>query len=164
MMAFAVPAHGADQQNGISAEELRTHLQTWGYNVFAHEDSQDRPQLLVSDPSDGPQSEGADERKGFAMRMLGCTPEEAMFMQRRCDGFEFRAYLTPGFPIKDQVYMNWNRDIGFARAFVKEDHPRLAWRVSVRGGFVWENIRETVELWRAEQAAFVFHLDASVLD
>jgi hypothetical protein len=163
-IAFALPAQSAEPQMGISPEELKAHLTAWGYEVFAHEDEEDRPQLLVSHPSDDAHTEEVGDHKGFAMLMLDCKPEEAMFMQRRCDGFEFRAYLTPGFPIKDKVYAEWNRDLGHSRAFVKEGHPRLAWRVHVRGGFVWENILDTVGVWRAEQAAFVDRLDAAVMD
>lgn len=164
VIAFALPAQSAEPQTGISPAELKAHLTAWGYRVFAHEDEEDRPQLLVSHPSDGPHTEEVGDHKGFAMLMLDCKPEEAMFMLRRCDGFEFRAYLTPGFPIKDKVYAEWNRDLGHSRAFVKEGHPRLAWRVHVRGGFVWENILATVGVWRAEQAAFVDRLDAAVMD
>lgn len=163
-MAFALPAHSADLQTGVSAEELKAHLTVWGYEVFAHEDEEDRPQLLVSHPTDDAHTEEVGDHKGFAMLMLDCTPEEAMFMQRRCDGFEFRAYLTPGFPIKDNIYAEWNRDLGHSRAFEKDGHPRLAWRVNLGGGFVWENIQDTVSVWRAEQATFVDRLDAAVMD
>ena len=85
-------------------------------------------------------------------------------MQKRCDGFEFRAYVKPGFPIKNKVYADWNREFGHTRAFVKEDVPRLAWRVYVTGGVMWANVRTLVDLWRKELTAYIDHLDASVMD
>jgi len=157
---YAPFAWSGDLVSDVSPAELKAQLEGWGYEVFAHEDEEDRPQLLVSDASDL----GSAERKGFAMRMMGCRPEEAMFMLRRCDGFEFRAYLTPGFPIKDKVYADWNRDVGHTRAFVKDGHPRLAWRVNLEGGVSWDHVRVSVEIWHKELAAYFDHLDASVLD
>lgn len=160
VLMYAPFAWSGDVVSDVSPAELKTQMEGWGYEVFAHEDEKDRPQLLVSSASDL----GSAERKGFAMRMMDCIPEDTMFMQRRCDGFEFRAYLTPGFPIKDKVYADWNRDVGFSRAFVKEGHPRLAWRVNLMGGVSWDNIRVSVEIWRKELVAYFDHLDASVLD
>jgi len=160
VLMFAPSAWSGDVVNDVSPAELKAQLEGWGYEVFAHEDEKDRPQLLVGSANDP----GGAERRGFAMRMMACVPQDALFMDRRCDGFEFRAYLTPGFPIKDKVYADWNRDVGHARAFVKQGHPRLAWRVNVKGGVSWANIRASVGIWRKELAAYFDHLDASVLD
>ena len=149
-----------DVVNDISPSELKKHLEQRGYLAFAHEDEEDRPQLLVS------VAEGStvEERKGFAMRMLGCLPENTAFYDRRCDGYEFRAYLTPGFPIKDKVYADWNREFRGTRAFIKEGHPRLAWRVSLKGGVTWDHIHATLGIWREELTAYLDHLDASIMD
>ncbi|HEY9079903.1 hypothetical protein [Magnetovibrio sp.] len=160
LMLFAAPVAAEDMRVDMSPAELKTQLESWGYKVFAHEDEEDRPQLLVSSPTD----QGVEERKGFAMRMSGCAPEDAMFMQKRCDGFEFRAYIKPGFPIKDKVYADWNRDLGRTRAFVEDDVPRLAWFVNVKNGVSWANIRASVDIWRKDLAAYIEHLDASVMD
>jgi len=160
VIVLATPAGAQDVIQDLSPAELKTQLEGWGYQVFAHEDEEDRPELLVSNMAD----QGGDERKGFAMRMSGCIPQEMTFMLRRCDGFEFRAFMRPGFPIKEKVYADWNRDVGHTRAFVEKGHPRLAWRVTVKGGVSWANIRTVVDIWRQELAAYFDHLDASVLD
>lgn len=162
LLFAASPAVAQDMLTSLSPNELKAQLERWGYKVFAHEDENDRPQLLVS--KTGQEGGGPDERKGFAMRMLGCVPEDTVFYDRRCDGYEFRAYLTPGFPIKDKVYAEWNREFGGARAFVKENHPRLAWRVSVRGGVSWMHVHSTVDIWREELMSYLDLLDASVMD
>jgi len=154
------PVWAEDVIGDVSPAELKSQLEGWGYKVFAHEDEQDRPQLLVSSANDP----GSPERKGFAMRLIGCVPEDAVFMQKRCDGFEFRAYVKPGFPIKDKVYADWNREFGHTRAFVKEGVPRLAWRIYVTGGVTWANIHGSVDIWRKELMAYIDHLDASVMD
>ena len=155
-MILAFPVRAEDVFGDLSPAELKVHLQDWGYQVFAHEDEQDRPQLLVNHAS--------DETKGFAIRLIGCAPEDVMFMQKRCDGFAFRAYIKPGFPIKDKVYAEWNREFGHTRAFVEEDVPRLAWRISVQGGVTWANIHASVDIWGNELTAYIDHLDASVMD
>lgn len=147
----------------VTPAALKAHLQDRGYQVFAHEDENDQPQLLVT-PTDDPNMVGVDERRGFAMRMFGCQPKEAAFYDRACTAYVFHAYLTPGFPIADKVYADWNRDFGRSRAFVKEGHPRLEWYVTLEGGVTWAHIDQTVELWRAELSAFLDHLDASLLD
>lgn len=159
-LTCSAPAFAADVIGDLSPQELKDKLTAWGYEVFAHEDEQDRPQLLVTPKGE----EGREQGRGFAMRMMGCVPVDAPFYDRRCDGYEFRAYLTPGFPIKDKVYADWNRDVGHTRAFVKEDHPRLAWRVTIKGGVTWDNVQTGVEIWRQELADYLDHLDASVLD
>jgi len=156
MFVLAPPVSAGEVVSDISPAELKTQLQGWGYEVFAHEDEKDRPQLLVSSTT--------DESKGFAIRLIGCTPEDAMFMQKRCDGYEFRAYIKPGFAIKEKVYADWNREFGHTRAFVKEDVPRLAWRINVKGGVTWANVHASTDLWRKELAAYIDHLDASVMD
>ena len=156
LMVLALPVRAENVLNTLSPAELKTQLQGWGYEVFAHEDEQDRPQLLVSSTT--------DDAKGFAIRLIDCAPEDSMFMKKRCDGFEFRAYIKPGFTIKDKVYADWNREFGHTRAFVKEAVPRLAWRINVKGGVTWANVRASVDLWRKELAAYIDHLDASVMD
>jgi len=160
LMLVSWPAAAENVVRDISPAELKAQLETWGYQVFAHEDEEDRPQLLVNDTAD----DAAPEHKGMAMRMTGCVPEDAPFYDRRCDGYEFRAYLTPGFPIKDKVYADWNRDFGHTRAFIKEGHPRLAWRVSLAGGVTWDHVRATVDIWRTELVNYIDHLNASVMD
>lgn len=144
----------------ISSAELKAHLEEWGYKVFSHEDEHDRPQLLVNDGSE----DHEDHQHGFAIRMTGCNPADAVFYDRRCEGYQFRAYLTPGFPIEEKIYANWNREVGRTRAFVKEDHPRLVWDITIKGGVTWLNIRNTVETWRGELEEYIDHLDASVLE
>jgi len=144
----------------VSPNELKARLESWGYKVGAHEDRQERTELLVSNDA----SRGVDEYKGFNMRMFGCTPEDASFMERRCDGYEFRAFLRPGYPVKNKTYMDWNREFGQTRAFDTQGKPRLAWRVTIKGGVTWDNIRATVDLWEQELVAYFDHIDASVMD
>lgn len=163
VMLFAPFVWANEVMNTISPAELKVHLAQRGYKVFSHEDEEDRPQLLISMTGEEA-GDTVEERKGFAMRMLGCVPQETVFFDRRCDGYEFRAYLTPGFPIKDKVYADWNRQAGGTRAFVKEGHPRLAWRVSLKGGVTWDHVYATIGIWREELAGYLDHLDSSILD
>jgi len=163
LCVFAFGAAADEVIHTVSPATLKTHLEKQGYEVFAHEDENDQPQVLVR-PIGEQAAAGVEERVGFAMRLTGCGPDEIPFYDRACDGFEYHAYLTPGFPINDKVYDAWNSDFGHSRAYVKDNHPRLAWRVSLEGGVTWDHINATVVIWRAELAAFLEHLDASMLD
>ncbi len=154
------PVHADEVIGDVSPAELKEKLTSWGYEVFVHEDEADRPQLLVTKVSD----DAAPERQGMAIKMLDCLPEDRAFYERRCPSFQFRAFLTPGFPIKDKVYADWNREFGHTRAFIKEGHPRLAWDVGLTGGVTWAYIRNAVSVWETELTAYIDHLDASVLD
>ncbi|MCW8915933.1 MAG: YbjN domain-containing protein [Magnetovibrio sp.] len=156
LLSLAVPAHAGDVAIYITPAQLKAQFQAWNFEVFAHEDEFDRPQLLV-EPLSG-------EGNRFGLLLLNCKPDGETFMNSQCDGFEFRAYMRPGFPIDAEVYEKWNSSHGRARAFVFDGFTNLAWYIHVGGGFVWTNIQAQLAFWQSELAEYKDYLDASIMD
>ncbi len=156
LLSFAVPVQAAEVATYITPAQLKAKFQEWDFEVFAHEDEFDRPQLLVT-PLTG-------EGNRFGLLLLNCKANAQTFMNRECDGFEFRAYMRPGFPITDKVYQNWNSQHGHTRAFKFDGFTNLAWRIHIGGGFVWTNVRSQLAVWQAELAEYIDYLDASIMD